>query len=185
MAIAPTLTLAVDAMTPSESREAALHGQRALTPILSGAISGGIVGVAWIIGIIVWLYKRHRRARRAKAAGFRSYREFLDPPKKQDAFIIPPDPAVLQGQARPGQKFVVEKEHKKKGKDFLFKHAKTVPVAETEERPHGEKEGVPPGMNHRASAPPRVPESTPLSPLLAGHGEAGGDQEAARHESDA
>ncbi|TFK81203.1 hypothetical protein K466DRAFT_591402 [Polyporus arcularius HHB13444] len=173
-------------MTPSESREAALHGHRALTPILSGAISGGIVGVAWIIGIIVWLYKRHRRARRAKAAGYRSYREFLDPPKKQDAFIIPPDPAVLKGQARPGQKFVFEEEkHGSKGKkDFKLKHASTVPIAEGDERPHGEKESVPPGMEHRSSAPTRLPDRAHASSPPASNGgtrEVAGQQ--ARHQS--
>ncbi|KAI8992874.1 hypothetical protein BD414DRAFT_412513 [Trametes punicea] len=154
MAIVPSATVAIDAMTPQESREAALHGHRALTPILSGAISGGIVGVAWIIGIVVWLYKRHRRARRAKAAGFRSYREFLDPPKKQEAFIIPPDPAVIQGQVRPGQKIVVEDVQA-----AHVKHAKTVPTAERDEERHrrGEKEDVPKGMPHRTSAPCRVP----------------------------
>ncbi|CDO72494.1 hypothetical protein BN946_scf184980.g35 [Trametes cinnabarina] len=155
-AIIPSATVAIDAMTPQESREAALHGHRALTPILSGAISGGIVGVAWIIGIIVWLYKRHRRARRAKAAGYRSYREFLDPPKKQEAFIIPPDPAVIKGQVKPGQKVVIEDVQA-----AHVKHAKTVPTAaaDGEERKHGEKEDVPPGMAHRNSAPCRVLDS--------------------------
>lgn len=165
-----------------------LFSHRALTPILSGAISGGIVGVAWIIGIIVWLYKRHRRARRAKAAGFRSYREFLDPPKKQDAFIIPPDPAVLKGQARPGQKFVVEKEKghgKKDKKDFKLKHANTLPIVVVDERPHGE-ESVPPGMDHKAvSAPSQVPDAAHLSPLPTSNGEVGGDGAALRHQSDA
>ncbi|OJT06958.1 hypothetical protein TRAPUB_2159 [Trametes pubescens] len=151
----------VDALTPEQSRQIALNGKhRALTPILSGAISGGIVGVAWIIGIVVWLYKRHRRARRARAAGYRSHREFLDPPKKQEAFIIPPDPAVIQGQVKPGQQIVVE--------DVQMAHlkpAKTVPeaAAEVKEkeggRRHGEKEDVPPGMAHRGSAPCRVPDS--------------------------
>ncbi|PIL29719.1 hypothetical protein GSI_08157 [Ganoderma sinense ZZ0214-1] len=142
-----TLTLVARAMTPSESREAALHGyvplpfphrpavnskstlltpaphpwllsrsKRALTPILSGAISGGIVGVAWIVGIVYWLYKRHRRARRAKAAGLASYREFLEPPRTKEPFILPPDPAVVKGQVLPGQKIVLEKRHKHKRK---------------------------------------------------------------------
>ncbi|KAI0645970.1 hypothetical protein C8Q79DRAFT_1111605 [Trametes meyenii] len=151
----PDGTYAVDALTASQSAEIALHGHRALTPILSGAISGGIVGVAWIIGIVVWLYKRHRRAKRAKAAGFRSHREFLDPPKKQEAFIIPPDPAVIKGQVEPGQKIVLE--------DAVaahMKHAKTVPAVAGEEegRKHGEKEDVPRGMAHRTSAPCRVPD---------------------------
>ncbi|KAI0355753.1 hypothetical protein OH77DRAFT_1424705 [Trametes cingulata] len=158
LTVSPPVTAVVDALTPSQSREIALHGHRALTPILSGAISGGIVGVAWIIGIIVWLYKRHRRAKRAKAAGFRSYREFLDPPKKQEAFIIPPDPAVIKGQVKPGQKIVVEDAQAAHLKHV--KHAKTIPSAagEDEERRHGEKEAVPPGMAHRSSAPCRVPQ---------------------------
>ncbi|KAI0330982.1 hypothetical protein GY45DRAFT_1322902 [Cubamyces sp. BRFM 1775] len=146
----------VEALTPEQSRQIALHGaRRALTPILSGAISGGIVGVAWLIGLVVWLYKRHRRARRAKAAGYRSYREFLDPPKRQEPFIIPPDPAVIKGQVRPGQKVVVED-----AQAAHVKHTKTVPAAAGDEdgRRHGEKEDVPPGMQHRTSAPCRVPE---------------------------
>lgn len=150
---------------PSPSPTPPHRAKRALTPILSGAISGGIVGVAWLIGLVVWLYKRHRRARRARAAGYRSYREFLDPPKRQEPFIIPPDPAVIKGQVRPGQKVVVED-----AQAAHVKHAKTVPAAagegEEEEgeegeggrRRHGEKEDVPPGMQHRSSAPCRVPE---------------------------
>ena len=159
-----------------------LFSHRALTPILSGAISGGIVGVAWIIGIIVWLYKRHRRARRAKAAGFRSYREFLDPHKTKDAFILPPDPAVVKGQARPGQSFVPDgmeaREHEREKERLereehwrgvgVFRHAHTMPGAEKEEGAHGRREGVPLGMGHR-SAPASVPDgldtdTTPLAP---------------------
>ncbi|KAI0661298.1 hypothetical protein C8Q70DRAFT_1043906 [Cubamyces menziesii] len=150
----------VEALTPEQSRQIALHGaKRALTPILSGAISGGIVGVAWLIGLVIWLYKRHRRARRAKAAGYRSYREFLDPPKRQEPFIIPPDPAVIKGQVRPGQKVVVED-----AQAAHVKHAKTLPAAgaagekDGDERRRGEKEDVPPGMQHRSSAPCRLPE---------------------------
>ena len=173
-----TPTLVARAMTPSESREAALHGyvslhlqrfltptpyprrwrsKRALTPILSGAISGGIVGVAWIVGIIYWLYKRHRRARRAKAAGFASYREFVDPPKVKGPFILPPDPAVLKGQAQPGQKIVLDKRHKHKHKhgnengsgeeergegEKELKHASTVPMTHKEERELQEEVGA-------------------------------------------
>ncbi|TBU24506.1 hypothetical protein BD311DRAFT_799393 [Dichomitus squalens] len=172
-----TPSAVVDAMTASQSREAALHGHRALTPILSGIISGGIVGVAWIIGIIVWAFKRIRRARRAKAAGFRSYREFLDPPKLKDPFIIPPDPAVLQGQVQPGQKVVIEKEKGGKDKARVLKHANTVPIVRVEDFSDeqsgreangygggspstlscGAKAGVPPGMEHNASAPASIP----------------------------
>ncbi|KAI0779304.1 hypothetical protein C8Q74DRAFT_1258358 [Fomes fomentarius] len=167
MPATPTRTISARGLTPSESSEAALHGQRALTPIYSGAISGGIVGIAWIVGLVVWLYKRHRRARRAKAAGYRSHREFLDPPKTQDAFIIPPDPAVIKGQARPGQKIVfASEEGKHHGKAFKYAKSNTVPMVDAdglETRVHGEKESVPPGMDHRVSAPCRVPDSAHLS----------------------
>ncbi|KAI0793189.1 hypothetical protein C8Q75DRAFT_730975 [Abortiporus biennis] len=77
---------------------------RAKTPIIAGAISGSIVGAAWIIGFIIYFYKRHRREKRAKAAGFKGHREYLGPPKKQTIFVIPPDPAVIQGLAAPGQR---------------------------------------------------------------------------------
>ncbi|KAH9942525.1 uncharacterized protein BXZ73DRAFT_41184 [Epithele typhae] len=170
----PPATSIIDALTSSQSAEIALHGQRALTPILSGAISGGLVGVAWIIGIIVWLYKRHRRSRAAKAAGFRSHREYLKPAKNEDAFILPPDPAVLRGVAAPGEKFIVEEDEDEEGaaahgdgekhhhgkRKHTLKHARTVPEveAEGETRVHGEKELVPPGMDHRSSAPTRLPD---------------------------
>ena len=56
-----------------------------------------------------------------------------------------------------------EEEEGKKGLDLKhlkFKHAKTIPVVHVEEegRHRGEKEGVPPGMDHRASAPARIPD---------------------------
>ena len=99
------------------------------------------------MGIIYWLYKRHRRARRAKALGFASYREFVDPPKLKGPFILPPDPAVLKGQVLPGQKIDVDKKHKTKGKDKKgkkdededegggeLKHARTVPLTRVEKR---------------------------------------------------
>ncbi|OBZ71042.1 hypothetical protein A0H81_09030 [Grifola frondosa] len=79
----------MDAESASQSAEASLHGHRALTPILSGAISGGIVGVAWIIGLIVYIFRRVRTSKRAHAAGFRSHRQLLDSPKEVEAFIIP------------------------------------------------------------------------------------------------
>ena len=81
---------------------------------------------------------------------------------------------------RPGQKVVVED-----AQAAHVKHAKTVPAAagegegegeEGEEgrRRHGEKEDVPPGMQHRSSAPCRVPEGESTA-----HG---GTSHAPRHE---
>ncbi|THH19599.1 hypothetical protein EUX98_g8739 [Antrodiella citrinella] len=98
--MAPSPTVEVFAQSSSEF--AALHGHRAMTPIIAGAISGGAVGLAWLVGFVMYFYKRHRRERRAIAAGYRGHREMLDPPKKPEAFIIPPDPAIVEGKLQPG-----------------------------------------------------------------------------------
>ncbi|TCD60734.1 hypothetical protein EIP91_009617 [Steccherinum ochraceum] len=94
----------VQALDESSSAWAALHGHKAKTPMISGIVSGGAVGLAWIIGFIVYFFKRHRREKRALARGYRGHREMLDPPKKPEAFIIPPDPAIVQGQLEPGDR---------------------------------------------------------------------------------
>ncbi|KAI0072436.1 hypothetical protein K474DRAFT_1711595 [Panus rudis PR-1116 ss-1] len=110
----PTLSADVFLSPASASAAAALHanGHKALTPIISGAISGGCVALAWIIGFAIYFYKRHRREKRARALGFKSHREMLDPPKKpQDPYIIPPDPAIVEGKAVPGEQIIVQ--HKK------------------------------------------------------------------------
>ena len=92
-------------------------------------MSGGAVALAWFIGFIIYFYKRHRRERRARALGFRSHREMLDPPKKQEEFIIPPDPAVVEAGLHPGER--VYNDPKVKNSE-LPKHARTVPTAEME-----------------------------------------------------
>jgi len=90
----------VDAESSSEA--ASLQGHKAMTPIIAGSVCGGVLGIAWIIGFIVYfMKKRKRRARRAKEeAG-------LVPPKKKEKptekIIVPPDPAILLGQRRPGE----------------------------------------------------------------------------------
>jgi hypothetical protein len=64
--------------------------------------------MAWLVGLVMWLYKRRRRQKRI-AAGT------LLEDEKPDQYIIPPDPAVLSGQYTPGQTVVPpRKSHKSK-----------------------------------------------------------------------
>lgn len=96
---------------------------------------------------MVYFYKRHRREKRARALGFKSHREMLDPPKKAEPFIIPPDPAIVEGRAQPGERIMIEhKKHKHKhhhhgevgnghggeGVDGV-RHAATMPLSHDEE----------------------------------------------------
>lgn len=102
----------------------------------------------------------------------------LDPPKKKEAFIIPPDPAIVEGGHHPGENFY---DDPKVHGDMLPKHAHTVPVKFIERAlgRDGEKEGGDGedgedgeeraraaeargrGFGHAASAPSRVPQTYP------------------------
>jgi len=95
----PTQTFHINAENPSES--ASLKGHKAKTPIIAGSICGALLGIAWIIGLTVYfITRRKRKAREARvAAGLEPPKE----PKKPERYIIPPDPAIVQGQQMPGQ----------------------------------------------------------------------------------
>jgi len=82
------------------SESASLHGRKALTPIIAGAVSGGFVAIAWVIGFIVHFVKRRQHEAAAIAAGYKSYRDFIvaKPTPNSMAFRIPPDPAVTGDQ---------------------------------------------------------------------------------------
>jgi len=126
-----------------------------MTPTISGIVSGGTVALAWIIGFIIYFYKRHRREKRARALGFRSHREMLDPPKKKEAFIIPPDPAIVEAGLRPGQR--VYDDPKVRGDGFP-KHAHTIPMsvlknAARNDTTQEETETPKPDMRHSSSEP--------------------------------
>jgi hypothetical protein len=62
------------------------------------------MGAAWIIGLVVYLMKRRRRKARERLIA-----EGKEKPTEKDLklpkekVIIPPDPAVLSGQHRPGE----------------------------------------------------------------------------------
>jgi hypothetical protein len=98
----------------SSSEAAALHGlvlnsdphpkitalkeldnrRKALTPWISGVISGAGVLIMWTIAGIIYYNKRRRRATRAQARGLK--RRELPPHRAQELekkWIIPPDPA--------------------------------------------------------------------------------------------
>lgn len=128
-------------------------GHRSKTPTISGIVSGGAVALAWIIGFIIYFYKRHRRERRARALGFRSHREMLDPPKKKEAFIIPPDPAIVEAGLTPGHR--VYSDPKVRGDDFP-KHAHTIPMSVLKKTSAelAEEEELPrPELKHSSSEP--------------------------------
>jgi len=122
--------------------------------MICGTVTGGLIGLAWVIGFIIYFYKRHRRESRARAAGLRGHREMLDPLKKNEAFIIPPDPAIVQGQLAPGDR-VYDDPKLEKGE--LPRWSKSMPLSGKTSQPTSPPEtptGVTaPLMPHTASEP--------------------------------
>ncbi|KAK7035450.1 hypothetical protein VNI00_011743 [Paramarasmius palmivorus] len=104
----PTTPFHVDAVSSSEA--ASLHGQKAKTPIIAGSICGAVLGLAWIIGLFIYIRKRYRRKMRKRAAlaAGQDPEQTVTKHKSKSAepaekVIIPPDPAVLLGHGRPGE----------------------------------------------------------------------------------
>ncbi|TFK44349.1 hypothetical protein BDQ12DRAFT_730418 [Crucibulum laeve] len=98
----PTAVHHARAETSSEA--VSLKGKKALTPIIAGSVCGGLMGLAWIIGFSVYFWKRYKRKQRNRliAIGKAAPREKdLKPPEEK--IVIPPDPAVLLGQRKPGE----------------------------------------------------------------------------------
>lgn len=82
----------------------------------------------------------------------------LDPPKKPEAFIIPPDPAIVEAGHHPGER--IYNDPHLQGSDHP-KHAHTLPLAKVEKVTDSivEPETVPaPAIPHSASAPEKVPD---------------------------
>ncbi|OAX37396.1 hypothetical protein K503DRAFT_693418, partial [Rhizopogon vinicolor AM-OR11-026] len=70
---------------------------KALTPILAGSICGGVLGIAWIVAL-VWYFLKRRKGR--------------DAPKQinqTERYIIPPDPATLQGYRIPEERLSTQR----------------------------------------------------------------------------
>lgn len=70
-----------------------------------GTISGTCIGVAWLVALVVILVKRYRRKKHYKKMG-KSEHELLPRPPGEE-YIVPPDPAVLEGKHQPGDRVVV------------------------------------------------------------------------------
>lgn len=90
----------------SSSEAASLQGKPAKTPIIAGAVCGAALLIAWIIGFAIYFRKRYNRKRQKRLAE----EGLAEPPEEKRAanasterFIIPPDPAVLMGLAKPGE----------------------------------------------------------------------------------
>ena len=77
--------------------------ERAKTPMISGIVTGSVIAAMWFAAFILYVFRRIRATRSAHAAGYNSRREVLRPPKKPEAFIIPPDPAVVVEGHVPGE----------------------------------------------------------------------------------
>ncbi|KAF9010570.1 hypothetical protein BDQ17DRAFT_1346454 [Cyathus striatus] len=81
------------------------------------------MGVAWIIGFAIYFRKRYQRKQRKRLAAL----GVPVPPKEKEAkdsseerIIIPPDPAVLLGQHKPGEFAFLQPSHldKHQGKTY-------------------------------------------------------------------
>jgi len=178
-------TPAFVARAKSSSEAAALpNGEKALTPIIAGSISGAIIGVAWIVAVVYALVKRHRRKKRYKKAG---RPELVHEQPRPDAFIVPPDPAVILGERKPGERVYVGK-NKKKGQKELERKAreklmngeqaseagvdKTIDEKQTPNREHAgdmrrELMDIPEDGQMNMPAPSRRPTNTSTSNSMA------------------
>ncbi|KAI0930189.1 hypothetical protein AcW1_008943 [Taiwanofungus camphoratus] len=159
----PTSTYLAE--SPTGSIVSPKSGDRFLTPMVSGAVTGGLIGIAWIVGGIIYLWNLWKSSRQARAAGLRSRRQLLVPPPKPDAFIIPPDPAIIQGAKVPGEEVL------RNGAPFNHKispeHVKLVPLVHRVEEDSGDYGFIMPEMAHSVSDPLPA-ELAPLSSRI-GH----------------
>ncbi|KAF8588643.1 hypothetical protein K439DRAFT_574383 [Ramaria rubella] len=72
-------------------------------PVIAGVISGSIVIIAWVVAsflILKRVWKRHRQGHKTHA--------------KPGSFILPPDPAVIEGKYAPGTYMTKDEHHKYK-----------------------------------------------------------------------
>jgi len=109
-----TRTFIPRAEPASSSEAAALGGKKALTPIIAGSVSGGVLFIIWVIGFAVYFRKRYRRKQRKRliAAGKAEPRQ-KDLELATEKIVIPPDPAVLLGQHQPGETLFPERRRSK------------------------------------------------------------------------
>jgi hypothetical protein len=80
-----------------------------MTPIIAGSVCGAVMGLAYIIGFTIYIVKRRRRKQRAAKMAASGTPPLLPPQKKRSKseeqhVVIPPDPAIVLGLRRPGEK---------------------------------------------------------------------------------
>ena len=139
--------------------------------MISGAVSGGTIGLLWIIGLLIYIYRRYRVHQQVRSAGLRNHRELDIPPPKPEAFILPPDPAIIQGFRAPGER-VVPDDPRANG-NGKPKHVRTEPLTHSEKGKELEKGAPRPGEAGHAKSAPQLPtleehpspeQSPPASP---------------------
>ncbi|KAJ8077211.1 hypothetical protein AAF712_004105 [Marasmius tenuissimus] len=129
----PTPVFHVHAVSSSEA--ASLNGQKAKTPIIAGVVCGVVMGLAWIIGLFIYIRKRrrHKLRKRAAEAEGKNLEEMKaakgsEPPEKiiiprtlqfvvstalHSYLVVLADPAVLLGHGKPGDYVLPEPDHEK------------------------------------------------------------------------
>lgn len=124
-----------------------LTSKQALTPIIAGTVCGFFLVLAWSAAFVSYLLRRRKKKLRAKkvAAGLKCPKPEVAPPEK---YILPPDPAVVLGQAKPGEHIVVDSKHKH-GRHI--KHSKTMPATHESAEEGGEATGS--GSDEKSASP--------------------------------
>ncbi|KAF7315431.1 Protein kinase domain-containing protein [Mycena indigotica] len=99
-------------LAQSSAEAASLHGRKAKTPMLAGAIIGSIMGAAYVVGFTIYFYKRwrHKKLKRRIEAGKAPPQPVVEP---KERVVIPPDPAVLLGQHKGGEVILVDEKEKR------------------------------------------------------------------------
>lgn len=85
------------ARAENSSEAASLNGHKALTPIIAGSVCGGVLVIAWIVGLVWYLLKRR------KSKDWNPPAENNEENNETEQYIIPPDPAILQGNNKPNE----------------------------------------------------------------------------------
>lgn len=82
-----------------------LSRKPAKTPLIAGVVCGAVLFIAWAIGFAVYFRKRYNRkkAKRLAEQGMGEAPKEKIHPDAETEYIIPPDPAVLLGLAKPGE----------------------------------------------------------------------------------
>ncbi|KAH9986561.1 hypothetical protein BJV74DRAFT_537666 [Russula compacta] len=103
-------TPALRAETKKQSEQAAYHGHRAKTPIISAIVCSAVLVTIWTLIFLAWLWKQYKKRVRAKRRAAKGLPPKVKKPKKPPpTFILPPDPAVITGQREPGERAIPKK----------------------------------------------------------------------------